>query len=208
MYPTGLAKSVGIRLSTNITEGLVVGIWDDFQPERKAELEDIAQATHDSVTMDEVLSFYSPSTPRRHHRCPCPIHNGKDFNFSYTEHGYKCFVCGASGDVIGFVKEVCELATRSDAMKRIDADFHLNLPINGTLSAIQSANLALKRKEAERLREAEQAWEDEYHRLTDEWTRLDRVRQTADPASEEYADAVKNIDFISFQLDILLCDKR
>ena len=183
-------------------------MWDDFRPERKASWEDIAQAIRESVTMDDVLSLYSPSTPRRHRRCPCPIHNGKDYNFSYTERGYKCFVCGASGDVIGFVKEVCELATRSDAMKRIDADFHLNLHINGTLSAIQSANLALKRKEAERLREAEQAWEDEYHRLTDEWTRLDKVRQTADPASDEYADAVKNIDFISFQLDILLCDKR
>ena len=117
-------------------------------------------------------------------------------------------MCGASGDVIGFVKEVCELSTRSDAMKRMDADFHLNLPINGTLSAIQSANLALRRKEADEKARAEQAWEDEYHRLTDEWTRLDRVRQTADPASDEYADAVKNIDFISFQLDILLCDKR
>lgn len=185
-----------------------MGIWDSFHEERKASWEDIAQAIRESVTMDEVLAMYSPSTPHRHHRCPCPIHNGKDYNFSYNTKGYKCFVCGASGDVIGFVKEVCELSTRSDAMKRMDADFHLNLPINGTLSAIQSAKLALKRKEADEKARAEQAWEDEYHRLTDEWTRLDRVRQTADPASDEYADAVKNIDFISFQLDILLCDKR
>lgn len=185
-----------------------MGMWDDFRPERKASWEDIAESIHASVTMDDVLSLYSPSTPRRHHRCPCPIHNGKDYNFSYTERGYKCFVCGASGDVIGFVKEVCELSTRSDAMKRMDADFHLNLPINCTLSAIQSANLALKRKEAEEKRKAEQGWEDEYHRLSDEWVRLDTIKRTADPSSEEYADAVKNIDFVSFQLDMLLCDKR
>ena len=185
-----------------------MGIWDDFQPERKVEWSDIAQAIHDTVTMDEALAMYSPSTPRRRHRCPCPIHNGKDYNFSYTEHGYKCFVCGASGDVIGFVKEVCELATRPDAMKRINEDFRLNLSTNGTLSAIQSANLALKRKEAEEKRAAEQAWEDEYHRLMDEWVRLDTIKRTADPSSEEYADAVKNIDFVSFQLDMLLCDKR
>ena len=93
-------------------------------------------------------------------------------------------------------------------MRRINADFHLSLPINCTLSAIQSANLALKRKEAEEKRKAEQAWEDEYHRLTDEWVRLDTIKRTADPSSEEYADAVKNIDFVSFQLDMLLCDKR
>jgi hypothetical protein len=68
--------------------------------------------------------------------------------------------------------------------------------------------LALKRKEAEEKRATEQAWEDEYHRLLDEWIRLDKAKRSADPSSEEYADAVKNIDFISFQLDMLLCDKR
>ena len=185
-----------------------MGIWDSFHAERRVEWADIAQAIHDTVTMDEVVRFYVPGVTPRHNRIPCPFHNGKDYNLSYTPHGYRCFVCGASGDVVGFVKDACELATRSDSMKRINADFHLNLPINGTLSAIQSANLALKRKEAEAKRAAEQAWEDEYHRLLDEWIRLDKAKRTADPSSEEYADAVKNIDFISFQLDMLLCDKR
>ena len=110
--------------------------------------------------------------------------------------------------MIAFVKEVCELATRADAMKRINQDLHLNLPIDGEVDAIQAAEMSRRRAEAEEKRRAEQAWEDEYHRLTDEWTRLDKVKRTADPASDEYADAVKNIDFISFQLDILLCDKR
>ena len=68
--------------------------------------------------------------------------------------------------------------------------------------------MALKRKEAGEKRAAEQAWEDEYHRLTDEWIRLDKIKRTADPSSDEYADAVKNIGFIGFQLDMLLCDKR
>jgi hypothetical protein len=68
--------------------------------------------------------------------------------------------------------------------------------------------LALKRAEAEAKRAAEQAWENEYHRLTDEWIRLDKIKRTADPESDEYISAVKTIDFISFQLDMLLCDKR
>ena len=183
-------------------------MWDDFRPERKANWEDIAQAIHDAVTMEDVLAMYSPSTPIRHHRCPCPLHNGKDYNFSFTDHGYKCFVCGASGDVIAFVKEVCELATRADAMKRINADFGLSLPIDCTLSDIQSATLALRRAEAEKKKAEEDAWWDEYHRLTDEWIELDKVKRTADPSSEEYADAAKRIDFISFQLEMLECDKR
>lgn len=180
-----------------------MGTWDSFQPERTADWSDISDAIRESITMEAVLATYCPSTPRRHHRCPCPLHNGQDYNFSYTERGYKCFVCGASGDVIGFVKEVCELSTRPDAMRRINEDFHLNLPINCTLSAIQSANLALRRAEAEAKKAEKDAWWHEYHLLTDEWIRLDRIRRTADPESDEYAEAVKRIDSINYQIDSL-----
>lgn len=110
--------------------------------------------------------------------------------------------------MIAFVKEVCELATRADAMKRMNQDLHLNLPIDGEVDAIQAAEMSRRRAETEAKRAAEKAWDDEYHRLSDEWVRLDTIKRTADPSSEEYADAVKNIDFVSFQLDMLLCDKR
>ena len=38
-------------------------------------------------------------------RGPCPFHHGKNANFSVTQHGYKCFVCGESGDVFTFVQK-------------------------------------------------------------------------------------------------------
>jgi DNA primase len=38
-------------------------------------------------------------------RGPCPFHHGKKDNFSVTVHGYKCFVCGESGDVFTFVQK-------------------------------------------------------------------------------------------------------
>jgi DNA primase len=38
-------------------------------------------------------------------RGPCPFHHGKNANFSVTQHGYKCFVCGKSGDVFTFVQK-------------------------------------------------------------------------------------------------------
>ena len=39
-------------------------------------------------------------------RGPCPFHHGKNDNFSVTpQGGYKCFVCGESGDVFTFVAE-------------------------------------------------------------------------------------------------------
>lgn len=179
-----------------------------YTPERRAEWSDIAQAIRDAVTMDDVLSAYCPNTPRRNHRCPCPIHAGTDFNFSYTRDGYKCFVCGASGDVVALVKETCELSTRAEAMKRINADFRLNLPIGTALNVEACAEIAKRRKEAEKKQKEVEAWRNRYHAILDEWIRLDFIRRTADPNSDEYADAVKRIDKVADDLDSLPPEPR
>lgn len=185
-----------------------MGILSDFREERKVEWSDIAATIHETVTMDEVIAEYAPQLPIRNHRCPCPFHNGKDYNFSYTRYGYKCFVCGVSGDVVTFVKEACEFATRADAMKRLNQDLNLHLPIDATINAEVSAEVAKRRAERE-AKEAEAAeWWNTYHLLTDEWIRLDRIRRTADPSSDEYAYAVKNIDRISYQIDCLKAEPR
>lgn len=40
------------------------------------------------------------------YRGPCPFHHGKNDNFSVSpQGGYKCFVCGESGDVFTFVQK-------------------------------------------------------------------------------------------------------
>lgn len=179
-----------------------------FTPERKADWGDIAAEIREAVTMEDALHAYAPSVRIRNRRCPCPIHNGKDYNFSYTRNGYKCFVCGASGDVIGFVQTMCGLRDRADAMKQINADFRLNLPINGTISAIQSADLALKRAEREKKEKAHAEWEETYHSLWAEWIACDTAKRTADPESAEYANAVKRIDYIAYLIDQMPSEPR
>ena len=179
-----------------------------YRPERVADWSDIAAAIRDAVTMDEVIRMYAPSTAIRNHRCPCPFHNGKDNNFSFTDHGYKCFVCGASGDAVGFVKDICQLKDRKSAMLRINADFCLNLPVSGTISAIQSANLALKRAERDRKEKAHAEWEETYRSLWAEWIECDKAKRTADPESDAYATAVKRIDYVGYLIDNLPQEPR
>ena len=127
----------------------------DVATKNKASWDDIADAIHDAISMEDVLTAYANSTPRRNHRCPCPIHNGDDYNFSYSNQYYKCFVCGASGDTISFVKEICGLQSMSDAMKKINADFDLKLPIDCNLNPVQSAEVAARRAEREMKRREE-----------------------------------------------------
>lgn len=182
-----------------------------YKPERRARLEDVADVIHSSVTMEDVLSTYSPSTPRRGHRCPCPIHNGKDYNFSYTENGYKCFVCNASGDVISFVKEVCELSTRLEAIKRICQDFHLGVDFHAPITPQISTKVSKIREEAEAKRKAQEEWERKYHELYDAWIELDKVVMGTAPDTEENMAklylAKQKRDWVSYELDIHLTNE-
>ena len=176
--------------------------WEKiYHPVRKAEWSDIAEAIHDSVTMLDVVRMYTPDRTPRRNRIPCPIHNGKDYNFSFTSYGYKCFVCNASGDVITFVKEVCELSTRVDAMKRINQDFHLGLPIDCEISLSENTRLKERRRIAAEKERIHTEWEDGLKKLWDEWARLDRMKLFSEPGSDEWQEAIKNMDRISYEID-------
>lgn len=166
----------------------------EYHRERRMSWADIADAIHDAVTMDDVLDIYCPDVPRRGHRCPCPIHDGKDYNFSYTSQGYKCFVCGASGDTISFVKEVQKCSSRTDAMKRINADLHLGLPLDSAVSETQSAEIDRRRAERQKRQKAIDDWEKRYAEIQEELDRCDVIKMTAEPLSEEWSDACHRYD--------------
>lgn len=150
--------------------------------------------------MGQAVRVYLPEAKPVRGRIPCPIHRGTDRNFSYSDTGYTCFVCGAKGDVISFVKEVCELSTRADAMRRINRDFGLGLPIDSPASESFNEEAAKRRKEAER-REAERKELFERRELLeDKWAELDRIIH--DPLSdvETIAKAKLKIVFVENQI--------
>lgn len=162
-----------------------------------------------SVTMTDVLAMYG-FNPGRYNRIPCPIHNGVKRNFAYKEHGFVCYVCGATGDVISFVEKLFGLSFL-DACRKIDQDFNLGLNVGGTLDAEKQAeaervSMMLRakreRREAERKRVQEA-----YHAALDRWCELDRtIREEApqtpyDDFTDEYAYALKHIDAAGEDLD-------
>lgn len=85
----------------------------------------IAEEIKDRVTIRDVLIRYGYNEGRRG-RAPCPLHHGRNNNFSYTKIFYKCFVCGESGDVIKLVQKLHGL-TFPQAVVRINRDFNLGL---------------------------------------------------------------------------------
>lgn len=85
----------------------------------------ITDEIYQLVNMEDVLRQYGFG-PGRGGRIPCPLHGGKDRNFSYTKEVYHCWTCGAKGNVVGFVMQYFGL-TFGQAITRINNDFNLGL---------------------------------------------------------------------------------
>ena len=76
------------------------------------------------LTMADILKAYGFDGNARHHRIPCPIHNGTDKNFSFTDFGWQCFTCGSHGGLVNFVEQYLECSFE-DALADINRKFRL-----------------------------------------------------------------------------------
>jgi DNA primase len=74
-----------------------------------------------AATVPAVLSLYGYD-PRGQRRIPCPIHGGRNPNFSFNDHEWYCFRCNRGGDVIRFVQDMFGLSF-PDALSKLAADF-------------------------------------------------------------------------------------
>lgn len=79
----------------------------------------------DRVSMADVIARYH-HPGRRFGRTSCPFHGGEHDNLGYDKRMFHCFVCGAKGDVISFVRRI-HGTDFSGAMRILDTDFGLGL---------------------------------------------------------------------------------
>lgn len=169
----------------------------------------LAEIVKGAVTVEDVLRLLSIRTsPRK--RIPCPIHQGEHNNFAYNDNYFVCFSCGAKGDIFTLLKELKGMDF-AQALRYLNEQFRLDLPINGELSKadiVRSAKAEFLRKkqlreEKNRLDIAENEYWDAYGRLVE----LDRIIEAAKPKnldddiSDEYADAVKERTKVREALD-------
>lgn len=78
-----------------------------------------------SVTMPDVIRKYTSYQPKKN-RIPCPLHNGKDYNFSFNDKVFFCFVCGEKGNIFSFVMKMFGL-NYPQALQKIQYDFGLEV---------------------------------------------------------------------------------
>jgi len=170
---------------------------------------ELSAAVRSAVTVPAAISMYCPELTPRMKRIPCPIHNGTDYNLSYTDEVWHCFVCGEGGDVIKFVEDLFHL-TFSGAVRKLSEDFALGLPVDRKATIAEQRRLDEKRLQAAWDRKAKDliraAYELKYNALWDEYARLDRWLTEHRPKSEadltdEYARNLKARELISERID-------
>lgn len=163
--------------------------------------------------MRDAIALYAPNPAPRCDRIPCPVHGGTNYNLGFTDSVYHCFVCGAGGDVIHFVRHIFNLPFVA-ALDKLNTDFNCGaiLDRRPTLREQWDAQRRHSAIMAERDRqEAEQQAQDKlYWDVWDEWTRLDKNRTAYAPKNPDeglhplFVEALLKIDYQAYLIDALL----
>lgn len=164
----------------------------------------------DKVHMDDVIAMYVPESKPIRRRIPCPLHNGHDYNFSFSDTGFCCFVCGRTGGVVRFVMEMFGL-DRNGAMRKLNRDFGLSLPFDHRISLREQKQINETaqglRARRQRILDLEEEQKRKYWELWDEWIALDKLKRYLRPTSPHeppdpnWAYAVNRITYVQYLID-------
>lgn len=159
----------------------------------------IFKIIQDSIDIETVAERYGIHI--NHKKAFCPFHNdGKTPNLSFKNNHYKCFSCGAGGDVIDFVARLFNIKPLESA-KKLNEDFALGIDTGKPVS--KSHLLQVKRNN--RILENFHQWE--YSKFIEimqrlEWCRI--VTAYATPFSELWSQAINEQSILEYKADILI----
>ena len=147
-----------------------------------------------ALDIDRVVSFYGYE-PNRQGFVSCPFHSEKTASCKVypKDNSFYCYGCGASGDVISFVRLLYGLDFRQ-ACVRLEADF-------GLVGVSDSASPELS--ERAKKRNAEKA---EYKALNARFVRYNQIirdskpKAQGEPLSPEFAKAINEMPHIENRL--------
>ena len=172
---------------------------------------DYANEIKSMVSMPELMERYGFSLNRSGF-CKCPFHSEKSASFKAYPgtRGFYCYGCNESGSVIDFVMKFFGLSF-GDAIKKINEDFSLGLPICERISLRQRREMERSQRERQEERNREQRelerLDGEYWAAFDLWQKYDTNKREYAPKSPSedfhplYVEAIKNIDYASYLLD-------
>ena len=124
------------------------------------------EAVKAAVTVPDVGRMYGLEI-NRNGKALCPFHNDHHPSLKLYAERFKCFSCGASGTVIDLTTRLLGL-TPADAVRRLNLDFGLNLPLNREETPEEAAEAKQRRERRAFVKDAEarfNKWRDQTLRV-------------------------------------------
>lgn len=171
----------------------------------------IAEEIKSSLATEDVLRYYG-FTINRSRKMYCPFHadtKHPSMHIYPGSDGYHCFTCGASGDVISFVRAYFGLGFK-EAVEKLNADFSLGYPIGEKMTMRQKHKfdriMAERERSIKTREENKNRLEREFWAKFDAWKQIDdtitdeKPKKEGDAITEEYANALKRKDIAEYDL--------
>ena len=105
---------------------------------------DLFRRCREAVSAKDAARHYGLRIDRSG-RALCPFHDDHRPSMSFHKGRFQCWSCGASGNAIDMTMKLLGVDALS-AARRLDADFHLGLPLDRPLSAAERAQAARREK--------------------------------------------------------------
>jgi len=164
------------------------------------------------ISIKEVVEYYGIHIDNKD-TALCPFHSEKtpSFKVFQADNSFYCFGCGLGGDVITFTMRLFNL-TNIEAVKKLDVDFRLNLPLSGKINKedyIQSIREAERREQDKILIADFTEWEQQAFRAVAscywilKW-RGEMLFVHDVKYFEQYLPEIENIVFVKNLLDMMI----
>ena len=145
-------------------------------------------------------------------KCLCMFHNDNNPSMSIKENRFKCFSCGAGGDVFDFVMMYFHISL-NDARKKLDNDFGLGL-CDEELTPHQKRIIReemRRRKSAQLIEKAErERKEREYLNKCDQYREATNYMEKHKPIGEEpsmeWIQAFNTVQYLDYWFKEVQCE--
>ena len=164
-------------------------------------MENLAQRVRESVRLADVLALYHLQ-PNKAGFLHCPFHSGDrspSLKIYPDQNTWHCFGCGKSGTVIDFVMEM-ERCSFLDALKKLDADFHLGLSDSKESYRNYRERLSQRRREEIERKIKKDALEIKIAQRRALWLKIKSFEVSSHEQAQQAAEMISRIEHLDYEI--------
>lgn len=165
-------------------------------------MNDVFREASERVSAQEAARLYGLTFDRRGWAL-CPFHPDTVPSMSFRDGRFRCWACNESGDSIDFTARLFGISAM-DAVRQLNADFGLLLPLDRVLTPAEQKQAA-RRRELRKIERSYNAWREKSINHLDRCCRAANraLARCRDDLTETEALAIRSAAMLEYWSDIL-----